>query len=171
MKKHIFATLFIITSLITNAQLGENPFYVAAGTGQSYGGLGLRAQVRLGDESGLGFHLGAGVHNVEPTQIGVAGGVKYFPWKGGWYVDVQYGVVGSEQIKGYGIDPVKGLVDTYEYNPIYGPMFMLGGDFAWGKKTQFGFNAALGAAYWLNPTLPETWPVNIAADLGFIVRF
>jgi hypothetical protein len=172
MKKHILATLFIFTSLITNAQFGENPFYVAAGVGQSYGGAGLRAQVRLGDENGFGFHLGTGVHLVEPTKLGLAGGVKYFPWKGGWYVDVQYGVVGKEQIiVSQTLDTKLGFINEYEYNPIYGPMLMLGGDFAWGKKTQFGFNAALGAAYWINPTLAETLPVNIAADLGIVVRF
>lgn len=169
----------MFASLSINAQKDslaiEKPFYFATGVGHSYGGLGIRVQVRYGATKGIGFHAGAGDAGI-PPGLGFSAGIKYFPWKTGWYANIQYGNVGFEEHRDSYFDPQRGFIATNpnalpEYNKVYGPMFLLGGDFAWGKKVQFGFNAAAGLSYWLTTKFGGAGKFNIAFDLGFIARF
>jgi hypothetical protein len=157
-----------------------NYFSLAAGYGNSYGGLGVRAQVRFGGVVGLGFHAGVGYFpSFSLSESGDAdmkggvlfsGGVKFFIFKP-LYIDGQFGTFAYASRRYTYYDYYSGY--SYYFSEeksgyLYGPSGMIGGDFIFGGH--FGFNAAAGVSYNLNKDFAEykLWP---ALDLGFVIRF
>lgn len=133
-------------------------FMAGVGWGNSYGGNGVRAQLRrsIGENSGYGFHAGVGYYPDAPVLASL--GAKYFPYRD-LYVNAQFGLVG------YDYD-----YDSYRYDEglMFGPSILVGGDWTWGDKIGFGFNAGIGGTYNISNYGDD---LLLAADLGFIVRF
>lgn len=143
-------------------------FSVALGYGPSYGGLGLRMQARSGGEVGFGFHWGTGYLpafdllglGVDKSTFMASAGFKLFPYKY-IYIDTQFGIFGRRYVaSGLYYDP-----DYYEL--LYGPSFMVGVDWVFGKH--FGFNAGGGIS------MPVAgiyqWIAYPNVDLGFLIIF
>ena len=137
-------------------------FMLGMGVGNSYGGIGLRAQWRAGENLGWGFHLGAGYAPEAPILASI--GFKFFPYRG-LYLDTQFGLFGNEEYPSFDNS------GNYQFNShlIYGPSFMVGGDWVWGHRIGFGFNIGLGISYYLN--VIESSNIQPAFDLGFLIRF
>jgi hypothetical protein len=133
-----------------------NYFMVGAGYGNSYGGMGFKGQFRMGKTMGFGAHIGVGFFPYAPVLA--SAGVKFFPYKD-LYINAQFGFTGVETTTTW---------YTVERHVVYGTSLLVGGDWTWGKKIGFGFNAALGATYNFNSIL---LPFGIAVDSGFIIRF
>ena len=141
-----------------------NYFMLGNGMGVSYGGLGLRAQVRFGGNVGFGMHAGVGYspfYNVSGFGVGYEGvhasaGFKFFPFRG-IYINSQFAYYG---------DYYDWYYDYYE-GAAYGPSLMTGIDQVWGKKIGIGFNVGAGVTYMIEP-----WGTfYFVSDIGFIVRF
>jgi hypothetical protein len=135
-------------------------YSVALGFGQSYGGLGLRFQGRIGRTLGVGYHGGLGMflplRGYGVSTLGVvffSVGAKFF-WYRAWYLDVQYGSVGRYQT-GSGSATV------------YGPSFLIGGD--WFFNDRVGLNVAAGVA--INATVKYEQLAAPTFDLGFLFKF
>ena len=129
-KREIFTTTEIqpskenIKNEVSNNDYKGDYFMIGTGVGNSYGGFGLRAQWRMGEEQGLGIHAGAG-YLLIGDEISISTGMKFFPYKD-FYLNAQIGF-------------------SLEEKPLlYGPSFLVGGDWTWGSITEFGFNAGLG---------------------------
>jgi hypothetical protein len=138
---------------------------LGTGIGWSYGGIGLKLQWRGGGNQGVGFHLGAGYAPDSP--IGVSAGFKFFPYRG-LYMNMQFGY-GAAEYQSSSNDINSEEVE--EINIVYGPSFLVGGDFNWGKgKTGFGFNVGLGVMYGINAKFFEEH-IFPAFDFGLIIRF
>jgi len=133
-------------------------FMIGTGYGYSYGGVGVKAQMRfpITKTQGFGVHAGVGFFPYAPVLA--SAGVKYFPYKD-FYINAQFGLYGVEYTQ---------HIFTLDTKVLYGPAVLVGGDWTWGKKVGFGFNAALGASYQINASYA---PISIAYDCGFIVRF
>jgi len=160
-----------------SSDLKSNYFMLGAGVGNSYGGLGLRAQYRTGKNIGFAFHAGIGYFpytsdgDIFGGTVGFSTGAKLYFYKS-FYINSQVGITTIEQkysyiwhndyYGGYGSD------FGMEHNTIWGVSTLVGGDWVWGKKVGFGFNAAVGPAFNFNF---EDYPVTLAMDLGFIIRF
>lgn len=143
-------------------------FMLGIGYGNSYGGSGLRAQWRFGGVQGFGFHVGGG-YLPEADVFLASAGIKFFPYKN-LYINAQFGLLGNEEYYEYynnGYDSYS----YYEENLLYGPSVLLGGDWSWGGRVGFGFNAGLGASYALNVESDYFDEIMLAIDLGFVVRF
>lgn len=138
-----------------------NYFMIGIGYGNSYGGLGIRGQWRIGGKQGFGIHYGAGYLPEAPILATV--GLKFFPYKG-FYLNAQFGLTGYEEKFEYTYNGTK-----YESRLLYGPSFLIGGDFNWGRVVGYGFNVGLGLTYNINAENFSN--VTLAADLGFIIRF
>jgi len=141
----------------------KNLYYIstALGVGQSYGGIGLRLQGRIGKILGFGYHAGVGYIpsiNGLRSYIAYSVGLKFF-WYKGWYLDFQYCVVGPYSYHEYPNETVYGLA--------YGPSILVGGDWFFNKF--FGINGAVGFCF--NVTEPKIETVVPALDLGFVVKF
>lgn len=146
---------------VSNNDYKGNYFMLGTGYGNSYGGLGLRAQWRMGGKQGFGIHAGAGYFPNAP--ILASAGVKFFPYKD-FYINTQFGLTGYEEYyysSYYYYD--------YDSHLLYGPSFLVGGDWTWGSKVGYGFNAGLGITYNINAEIIS--PITLALDLGFIIRF
>jgi len=143
---------------VSSDEYKGNYFMLGSGYGNSYGGIGLRAQWRRGGKQGFGWHVGVGYFPDAP--ILASAGVKFFPYKD-LYINAQFGLVGYENTYDY---------YGYEEELMYGPSMMIGGDWTWGGKIGFGFNAGVGATYQLNAGeyFDDIVP---AIDLGFLIRF
>ena len=144
----------------------DNYFSLGAGFGRSYGGVGIRAQGRLGKKAGIGFHLGYGYN---PVQIGEydrggpcwALGVKYFYYK--WlYVNIQVGAINYEEH----ISMDEQFTQSY-----FGVSLLFGGDFFF--NDHIGLNVAIGPTYASGADLVgiERATVRATFDLGFIFKF
>jgi len=135
-------------------------FMLGAGVGRSYGGLGIRAQMRVGGNQGFGLHAGVGYYANAPVLA--TAGIKFFPWRD-LYFNAQYGLVGVETTHGgsYYYD--------YNHDVLWGSSFLTGVDLTWGSVVGLGFNAAIGATHYSNNTSYDSWVM--AVDLGFLVRF
>ena len=139
-------------------------FSLAAGYGNSYGGLGIRAQVRFGGIFGFGIHAGAGYFPA--FSLGESGdtkykgaflaslGVKLFFYKA-LYLNAQFGAFGyaeKMEMKSYSYYYYGYYYSGYEYNEkkglLYGPSALIGGDFIFGEN--FGFNGAIGVSFNIN---------------------
>jgi len=140
------------------ATYAANYFMLATGFGTSYGGgVGLRMQFRVGGNVGFGFHMGGG-YNVVEDSFGASAGLKFFPFRGFYLINTQFGIVGRERAFG-----------SIEETILLGPSAMIGGDWNWGRSVGFGFNAAVGATYILNTE--QTQNIRPAFDIGFVIRF
>lgn len=140
-------------------------FMLGVGAGRSYGYLGLRAQFRLGGNFGFGMHAGVGAHPND-GQFMASGGLKLFPYRG-FYINVQFGIFDVKER--YYWDS---WYSSWTYENVIGPSVMVGGDWVWGRKVGFGFNAALGVSFDVNASdYYSEQPVYPAIDLGFIIRF
>jgi hypothetical protein len=135
-------------------------FMLATGYGNSYGGLGIRSQARFGSIIGFGIHAGLGYLPSGDIAM-VSGGLKFFAYKG-LYINTQFGLTGYEESYSY-------YHHYQDENVVFGPSFLIGGDWVWGSKTAYGFNAALGFSRNLNNTYMDD--VTLAIDLGFVIRF
>lgn len=140
-------------------------FMLGTGFGNSYGGLGLRAQWRMGGNQGFGIHAGVGYF--PDATILASIGVKFFPYKD-LYINTQFGLTGYESYYGYYYDGYS-YYNFNESHTLYGPSFLIGGDWTWGKKVGYGFNAGLGLTYNINAIYSSQ--ITLALDLGFIIRF
>lgn len=159
-------------------------FYLSSGYGNSYGGIGIRAQYRWGDLLGFGVHAGAGYFfglassSSKLETVGAvlfSAGAKFYFIKG-WYVNAQYGAFGygkyEEQVTYYNYSSWSGGHYYYDYKNeegyLVGPSFLVGADLIFGEH--FGLNFGLGAS--LNTVhteyFGEWYP---ALDLGFNVKF
>ncbi|MCD4832653.1 MAG: hypothetical protein K8R31_02580 [Bacteroidales bacterium] len=133
----------------------EKHFSLGAGFGRSYGGIGVRAQWRLGEDFAFAPHLGLGY---TPNNIGfpifLNAGLKMYFYKP-VYIDLQFGVFGenSQYIDDY--------IDEW---PAWGPSFLAGADINLGEM--FGINFGGGISLDIGGT--EIFP---AFDLGFFIRF
>jgi hypothetical protein len=158
-KKEV-ANTEVINNRTSNTQVSDeykgNYFMLGTGFGNSYGGVGVRAQWRRGGIQGFGWHVGVGYFPDAPVLA--SAGVKYFPYKD-LYINAQFGLVGYEQTYNY-----SGYNDS---ELLYGPSMLIGGDWTWGGKVGFGFNAGAGVTYNLNYFEEFT----VAMDLGFLIRF
>ncbi len=131
------------------------------GVGNSYGGIGIRVQRRIGDNNGFGVHAGVGYLPTAPILASF--GVKYFPYRD-LYINTQFGLVGCYKNGMY-------FDQKYNCNLFYGPSLLTGGDWNWGDKTGFGVNVGIGLTYILNYSEQLDYPLVLAFDLGFIIRF
>ena len=146
---------------VSNNGYKGNYFMLGTGIGNSYGGAGLRVQWRMGGKQGFGIHAGAGYFPNAP--ILASAGVKFFPYKD-LYINAQFGFTGYEEYR-----YISYYYYDYDSNLLYGPSFLVGGDWTWGRKVGYGFNAGLGITHNINSEyLPA---VTLALDLGFIIRF
>lgn len=140
-------------------------FSIAAGIGQSYGGIGIRLQGRIGNIQGVGFHGGVGyypkINDLKPG-VWVSAGCKFFIYKA-WYLNLQFGSVAQYKAYKYTVY----IHPHYAYGTAYGPSVLFGGDWFFNKHV--GMNGALGAA--LNVTQPTITRVFVAFDFGLIVKF
>ncbi len=132
----------------------------AVGFGQSYGGIGLRFQGRIGRTLGFGYHCGLGMlppsggHSASLSSIiFFSVGAKFFYYRA-LYLDVQYGSVGRYQTGS-------------ESKVFFGPSFLIGGDWFFGDK--FGLNVAAGVA--MNATLKHEQLAAPTFDIGFLFKF
>jgi hypothetical protein len=137
-----------------------NYFMLGTGVGNSYGGIGLKAQARFGGKTGLGIHAGAG-YLPEADKILASAGLKFFPYKG-LYINTQFGLIAYEST--YYYDSRYGVSSEGQY--LWGPSFLIGLDQVWGRKVGFGFNTGLGISLSLDHLEPM-----LAFDLGFLIRF
>lgn len=153
-------------------------FLVGVGVGNSYGGIGVKAQFRTGGKVGFGAHAGFGYLPVISDRNGVlefedgvssiALGVNFYPYK--WfYINAQVGVTGVERNEYLYLD-YNNSIRSYYSNPekLWGISTLVGGEWIWGSKIGLGFNAAIGPTFNLNS---NDTPYDLAMDLGFIVRF
>jgi hypothetical protein len=152
----------------------NNTYYFSTGFGfgPSYGGIGFRTQARLGNITGVGFHLGGGwnffYQSDDPSKVAlddafnVLGGVKFFPYRG-WYLDAQFGQFGKIATVSYD----DGFMVIHHIDSPYGFVFTLGGDWFFGRN--FGLNLGLGTA--LDLTAPESSNTFSVFDMGFIIKF
>jgi hypothetical protein len=144
-------------------------FSVGVGYGNSYGGLGLRLQQRFGNKLGFGWHAGVGyfpgqVLDMEPS-VWFCGGAKFF-WYKAWYINITYGTVARYKQEQYYWGYYYGYQS--EEGNLYGPSFMLGGDWFFNKV--FGMNGALGVS--VLPDNPYYMQNAVATiDFGFIFKF
>jgi hypothetical protein len=137
-------------------------FSIAAGGGNSYGGLGLSLQYLSRGNMRLGIHGGAGYLpiGVEPAIL-YAGGVKFYFWDL-LYADLQFGCFGT-YYKTYWLN----LYETAsEGGLLFGPSLLLGYDWYFGDH--FGINMAAGASYDIGEYLKD---FTVAVDFGFVFRF
>lgn len=139
-----------------------NYFMLASGYGNSYGGVGVRAQWRTGGKQGFGFHVGGGYFPEAPVLV--SAGVKFFPYKF-IYVNGQFGLTGHEER--YHYSSFSG--EDKEEQLLYGPSLLTGVDMAWGDDTGYGFNAGVGATYNINAEIMND--ITVALDVGFVLRF
>lgn len=171
-------------------------FMVGLGAGNSYGGLGVRAQWRTGDIQGVAFHAGIGaIATFENNKIGASIGMKFFPYKD-FYINFQTGITGKQRY--HSNRYTNGINQFYSkvYN-VFGASILVGSEWTWGKKIKFGVNYAIGIThnyqvedrfsrnysyYSSTPTLDGHYnssssnfskfpTVTPAMDLGFIVKF
>jgi len=139
----------------------KNLYYIsiATGFGQSYGGIGLRLQGRIGKILGFGYHAGVGyfpsINGLDPAIWGSIG-CKFF-WYKAWYLNAQFGSVAQYEVYDHG----------YKKGTAYGPSILIGGDWFFNKYV--GMNGALGGAF--NVTQPKVETAFITLDFGFIVKF
>lgn len=136
-------------------------FLLGFGLGNSYGGIGLRAQWGLGSLDDFRVHAGIGI--LPDVSILLSTGVKYYPVEY-YYINAQFGLVGEETIT-----KIYSYGSTSESHIVFGPSFLVGGDWVWGSKFGFGLNAGLGFTYILNAE--KVFPILFAFDLGFSVGF
>jgi hypothetical protein len=151
---------------------GTYYFSLATGMGDSYGGLGFRAQARFGRIMGVGVHTGVGwlfpyLSNgdniyIDGNSISVMTGVKFFAYRG-WYLDVQFGNFGRIGE----IYHVGDQVVVRNLRTPYGFVFTAGGD--WFLSRTFGLNFGLGTA--LDLTAPNSSNTFPAFDMGFIIKW
>ena len=159
-------------------------FLIGAGFGNSYGGIGVKFAGRFGDIVGFGFHGGFGYLPSFTVDSGnqfedistdgaflYSAGFQFFFYK--WlYADLQYGSFGIESFSRQ-----ECFFNDFDFTCfsesgteiLYGPSFLIGGDFIFGKR--FGFNGALGVSYNINDSILLDSEIYIALDLGFIVAF
>lgn len=147
---------------ITKKRYNGSYFMLGTGYGNSYGGLGITIQQRAGGIVGVGYHIGVGYFPNAPVLASV--GIKFYFFKG-LYIDNQFGLTGWEEHYSYSSNGDY----NYDSHLLYGPSALIGGDFTWGHKVGFGFNAGLGATYNINAVYFST--VTLALDLGFLIRF
>ena len=163
-------------------------FMAGIGAGNSYGGLGIRAQWRTGGFQGVGFHVGVGAINTyETNKIGASIGMKFFPYKD-FYINFQTGITGKQQY--FENRYISGNFSQYKhtYN-VFGASILVGSEWTWGKKIKFGVNYAIGITRnydvdvrnrysihsYSNTNNSYGWSyfpiVTPAMDLGFVVKF
>ncbi len=139
----------------------KNIYYIsiAPGFGQSYGGIGIRLQGRIGKIIGFGYHAGVGyfpeINGLKPA-IWYSGGCKFF-WYKAWYLDFQFGSVAQYKVYDHG----------YKYGTAYGPSVLIGGDWFFNKYV--GMNGAIGGAF--NVTQKKVETAFVTLDIGFVVKF
>lgn len=140
-----------------------NYLSVAAGSGNSYGGLGLALQYLSPGSLKFGIHAGAGYlpFGAVPTFL-YAGGLKIYFWDY-LYADLQFGSFGT-YYKSYQQSPYEPPVSVEGI--LYGPGLLLGYD--WFFSDHFGINMAAGASYDIGEYLKD---FELALDLGLIYRF
>jgi hypothetical protein len=145
------------------AKYKANYFMLGIGGGNSYGGIGIRFQFRLGGLAGFGLHGGIGYMPgvfirydawdtdmygnpiIPENYIRTTAGLKFYPYKN-LYINYQMGYHGNGRITGSGL---------------------IGVDANWGVKIGSGFNIALGITF-IDNVYGGIWP---AGDMGFIIRF
>jgi len=139
-----------------------NYLSIAAGGGNSYGGLGLSLQYTTPGNIRFGIHGGAGYFPLGgyPTFL-YAGGVKLYFWDY-LYLDAQFGSFGTYQ-KIYWISAYE---TTSEGGILYGPGLLLGYDWFFGDHV--GVNVAAGASYDIGEYLQD---FEFALDFGIVFRF
>jgi hypothetical protein len=143
-------------------------FSIATGLGDSYGGLGMRAQARFGGNVGFGVQAGVGwFPGVEDEScFAVEAGFKFYLYRG-IYINTQFGILGKQTTYDYSYGSYSG----YNYNSasevLYGPSILTGVDLIFGRH--FGFNAAAGISVIVNGSMDGD--VLPALDLGFIYKF
>ena len=156
-KREIFTTTEIQTSKentknkVSNNDYTDDCFMLGTGYGNSYGGLGIRAQWRTRGKQGWGIHAGAGFSYYAPILVST--GVKYFPYKG-FYINAQFGFT------------------DIGYRSIFPPgvSLLVGSDWTWGSKIGYGFNAGIGVTHNMNLSSARD-RTRLALDLGCIIRF
>jgi len=141
----------------------DSYFALGVGFGRSYGGIGMRAQGRLGKKQGFGLHAGVGYNPFEAGGVCFGVGAKFFYYR--WlYLNVQVGNVYHEYYYDYDY-----YWDDYDSKQSYfGISILVGGDFFFGDHV--GLNVAIG------PTIVPDAPgldniVNLGFDLGFVFKF
>ncbi|GAB4294921.1 MAG: hypothetical protein Kow0068_19750 [Marinilabiliales bacterium] len=132
-------------------------FMFGAGYGVSYGGLGTRIQWRIGDDDGVGVHMGLGYFPNAP--VFASAGIKYFVFKDN-YINMQFGLNGVEYLNT--------TIGTFKQN-LYGPSLLVGGDWNWGREFGIGFNLAGGLSYYINADYVSQ--IAWALDIGVVVRY
>jgi hypothetical protein len=135
--------------------------YFRTGVGISYGIPGINFQYRKGI---MATHIGIGYLPYENLHWTI--GLKsYWSKTSPFYIELQYGTTGT-------ITCYQNVSHSYEESPTYGFSYMIGGDFCWGKKVKYGFNAGLGYSWsFLTFANYDVNQFDFAIDLGFIVKF
>ncbi len=141
--------------------IDKGSFLIGAGVGNSYGLPGIRFQLNTATEDRFGFHAGIGLF--PKIDFTVSAGVKYYTFKD-VYLNMQFGTLGYNQRTIIGTSSMYDNIES-----LYGPSFLIGGDWTWDVHQSFGFgiNAGVGLSYEMS-TRKEFVP---AIDLGFIFRF
>ncbi|MBP7508692.1 MAG: hypothetical protein KA807_12800 [Prolixibacteraceae bacterium] len=133
---------------------------IAAGVGNSYGGVGLSLQYLTSGSIKFGIHGGVGYFPIGDENFFYSGGVKLYVWNY-LYSDLQFGRFGVYRKTNF--DPINGNVT--DYSILYGPSLLFGYD--WFFSDHVGLNVAAGASYDIDVYKKITY----ALDLGIIVRF
>lgn len=136
---------------------------LAAGTGISYGYMGLCMHCVIPGKVKLGIHGGAGYFPFREGDFLYSGGIKIFLIKS-FYLDLIYSKY-RRWYEGYDEDgPSYEFVETGSY-PRHGPALLAG--FAWFFSKDLGLNIAFGVGYNVNK-----YKEFIAkSDMGFVYRF
>jgi len=138
-------------------------FMLGPGIGASYGGnAGLRFQARTKGVVGFGLHAGGG-YNAGAEVVGASAGIKFYPFKGFYLINTQFGIIGKEKY---------GKKDDVTYSKeriLYGPSALTGVDWTFGDENNVGLNIAVGATYVMNTEYDND--IITAFDLGVFVKF
>lgn len=140
-----------------------NYLSIAAGWGNSYGGLGLSMQYLSPGNLKFGIHGGAGYLPLGAAPAFLySGGLKIYFWDF-LYADLQFGSFGT-YYKIYQQSPYEPPVSVEGI--LYGPGLLAGYD--WFFSDHCGINIAAGASYDIGEYLKD---FQFAFDLGFVYRF
>jgi len=136
--------------------------FLSLGYGNSYGGLGMMGQWRVGQEFGFGMHAGVGYFPNAKYLASI--GAKLFLYKG-LYFNIQYGRTGWEQLSTYTNEN-----SDLESHVLKGYSYMVGADWVWGKKKKVGLNLGIGITKNNNVKHFVSMEKTLAIDVGLVFR-
>lgn len=178
MKKLIFLLFFALICSYSFAQntvredaksSDKSSAYISAGTGVSFGNLGVQFKYITKGKFKVGVHGGVGYTPSNYGNILLSSGISFYLYKDIVFVDAQFGsfdtfsmTMETTQWNGYYYEK-----EYYNINGVlYGCSLMLGSEYFF--NDHFGFNSAFGLS------MDVDWyagDVFLAYSFGFIYKF